>query len=152
MIYLYWYVGIGAVIFVAAKIRELLKKSSDGDRIDDLPSATDLNQKRWRMLIRYIGEQILIITLFLTLWPVAIYMNFEEMIMARRPKIEEPPEKFAVTSEHLQRQWSLAEIEAEEVVIDPLGAAPRLPFGHLNPAWENFKKSIDVKRHEDLTP
>lgn len=37
-----------------------------------------------------------------------------------------------VTKDHLQKQWTVAEIESAETVVDPLDAAPRIPFGHLN--------------------
>lgn len=52
------------------------------------------------------------------------------------------PKEFAVTLDHLLKRLTLDEIEKTEVVSDSLGAAPRLPFGHLNQAWEDFKQSI----------
>jgi hypothetical protein len=33
---------------------------------------------------------------------------------------------------------SVEEVEALETVLDPLGAAPNVPFGHLNAAWRAF--------------
>lgn len=32
----------------------------------------------------------------------------------------------------------MQEIEARELVEDPLGAVPNLPFGHLNATWLRF--------------
>ena len=34
----------------------------------------------------------------------------------------------------------MQEVEKREVVIDPLRAAPEMPFGHLNAAWREFLK------------
>jgi hypothetical protein len=54
----------------------------------------------------------------------------------------EPSEKFAVKADHLQKQWSLAQVEQAEMVVDPLRAVPALPFGHLNSVWEDFKQWV----------
>ena len=42
---------------------------------------------------------------------------------------------FEVVGEHLIEELSLTEIGMRELVDDPLGGAPRLPFGHLNDVW-----------------
>lgn len=38
----------------------------------------------------------------------------------------------------LVQPMSQAEIEAAEMVHDPMGGAPNLPFGHLNAHWQTF--------------
>ena len=86
---------------------------------------------------------ILAAVMVLTVWPIAIYWKAKEMIDARRPKNDDPPKEFAVTRDHIQKQLTTAEIEVAEVVVDPMGAAPRIPFGHLNSAWEAFKESLE---------
>jgi hypothetical protein len=55
----------------------------------------------------------------------------------------EPSKKFAVKVDHLQKQWSLAQVKHAEMVVDPLGAVPALPFGHLNSVWEDFKQLLE---------
>ena len=45
---------------------------------------------------------------------------------------------FTVQSEHLLERLSVGEVEAREMVFDPLHAVPPLPFGHLNRAWQAF--------------
>lgn len=47
-----------------------------------------------------------------------------------------------VRREHLQTRMSLEEIERANIVRDPLGAAPELPFGHLNAAWRRFAEQL----------
>jgi len=76
MIYLYWYLGIGAVFLAVIFISHQLTKSHADDRLSELLQAADPRRDRW--------------------W------------------------------------WK----------VDPLDAAPRIPVGHLNPAWETYKQSI----------
>ncbi len=144
MIYAYWYLGIGAVFLAVIFISYRLTKSPNEDRINDLLIDADprRNQWWWKPLNNFIVP-ILAAVMVLTMWPIAIYWKAKKIIEARQHKNEKSHKEFAVNREHLQKQWSVAEIEIAEVVVDPLGAAPRLPFGHLNPAWENFKNSIE---------
>lgn len=143
MIYLYWYLGIGAVFLAVIFISHQLTKSPDDSRLNDLLLASDPRRDRWWWKpLNNVIVPILAALMVLTVWPIAIYWKAKEMIDAHRPKNEEPPKEFAVTRDHLQKQWTVAEIETAEVVVDPMGAAPRTPFGHLNPAWETFKQSI----------
>ena len=143
MIYLYWYLGIGAVFLAVIFISHQLTKSSADDRLSELLQAADPRRDRWWWKpLNNVVVPILAAAMVLTVWPITIYWKAKEMIDARRIKNEEPRKEFAVTEDHLQKQWTTAEIEASETVLDPLDAAPRIPFGHLNPAWEIFKSSI----------
>jgi hypothetical protein len=45
---------------------------------------------------------------------------------------------FDIELENLVEKFSLEEIEKIEAVIDPLDAAPALPFGVLNSRWREF--------------
>lgn len=49
---------------------------------------------------------------------------------------------FVISRKDLVRQWTVQEIELSARVIDPLGAVPDLPFGHLNAAWLQFKQVL----------
>jgi hypothetical protein len=143
MTYLYWYLGIGAVFLAAIFISHQLTKSTDDGRIADLLLAADPSSSKWWWKpLNKVIVPILAAIMILAVWPVAIYWKVKEMIDARQVKEEEPPKEFAITRDHLLKRWSVAEIETAEIVSDPLGAAPRQPFGHLNPAWETFKQSI----------
>jgi hypothetical protein len=143
MIYLYWYLGIGAVLLTIIFISHQLAKSGNEKEIADLVNAFDPRRDRWWWKpVNNVVVPTLAALMVVVAWPIAIYWKAKEMIDARRPVIETPPRKFAVIKEHLLERWTIAEIEAAEVVLDPLGAAPRIPFGHLNPAWETFKQSI----------
>lgn len=37
---------------------------------------------------------------------------------------------------------SLADIAQRELVYDPLGAAPQVPFGHAHATWKKFTESL----------
>ncbi len=43
--------------------------------------------------------------------------------------------EFKVRRRDLLKRLTVEEIEANEMVMDPLGAVPSRPFGHLNTAW-----------------
>ncbi len=143
MIYLYWYLGIGAVFLAVIFISHQLTKSPADDRLSELLQAADPKRDRWWWKpLNNVVVPMLAAVMVLTVWPIAIYWKAKEMVDARRIKNEEPHKEFAVSNDHLQKQWTAAEIESAETVVDPLDAAPRIPFGHLNPAWETFKQSI----------
>ena len=42
------------------------------------------------------------------------------------------------------REMTFAEIEQANRVMDPLGAAPHLPFGHLHAVWVEFRDGLEV--------
>ena len=54
--------------------------------------------------------------------------------------------EFAVEGQHLLELLTVQEAEKREVVTDPLKAAPELPFGHRNAAWQ---KLIDGRADGD---
>jgi hypothetical protein len=144
MTYLYWYLGIGAAALVIIFTSHRLAKSKNEADFSELIDSFDPRHDRWwwKPLNKLVVPLLAAVTVVVA-WPIAIYWKAKEMIDAGRPHIEEdPPKEFEVTKEHLQRRWTVAEVEEVEVVLDPLGAAPRVPFGHLNPAWEAFKQSI----------
>jgi hypothetical protein len=143
MIYLYGYLGIGAVFLAVIFISHQLTESRDVANIADLIQAADSRAGRWWWKpLNNVVVPVLAALMVLTVWPIAIYWKARDMIAARRPKPDDSRKEFAVTKDHLQKRFTVAEIEVAEIVVDPLGAAPRIPFGHLNPAWETFKQSI----------
>jgi len=49
-----------------------------------------------------------------------------------------PEATFTCQPAHLRKAMIQAEAESMGTVIDPLGRAPALPFGHLNAGWQAF--------------
>lgn len=50
---------------------------------------------------------------------------------------------FEVAPAELGRRITVEEVEQLEMVDDPMHAAPRLPFGHLNHIWVQFKAVLE---------
>ena len=79
-------------------------------------------------------------------WPVALVVVLYQRYTSKHAiNLAEDwkPEVFAVTRAHLLEPLTLTDIEYREMVDDPLGAAPKKPFGHFNGKWEQFKKLIE---------
>lgn len=51
-------------------------------------------------------------------------------------------ERFSASLGNLASQCFVDDVELAELVADPLGAVPAVPFGHLNSAWEGFKSQM----------
>ena len=49
---------------------------------------------------------------------------------------------FKLKPSDLLERMSLADIAQRELVYDPLGAAPQVPFGHAHAAWKKFTESL----------
>ncbi len=97
MIYLYWYIGIGAVFLPVIFISHQLTKSPADDRLSELLQAADPRRDRWWWKpLNNVVVPILAAVMVLTVWPIAIYWKAKEMVDARRIKNEEPHKEFAV--------------------------------------------------------
>jgi len=124
------------------------------NRLDNSEEAKDLREIRKRIepksknLKEKIFNDLIIpviaLTLALIFWPAAIIWVIKDRLERRAYENREikEPEVFKVEKEHLKEQVSIEDVEILEVVSDPLGAAPEIPFGHLNTAWQEFKEKI----------
>ena len=84
-------------------------------------------------------------TFVLVFWPIAVIMCVYWLITGQitlSSQINADEEKpFSVSKQHLIRKLSLEEIEGSEIINDPLGGVPNVPFGHLNKQWCQFKEN-----------
>lgn len=149
MIYLYWYLGIGAVVLILMVGFHKLTKKKDDNSLSDV--LADLRPERKSLRFRLLNDVLgpaLVGTLIVPFWPALVFFKVKELVVGEpaRGPIDEP--EFAVTRNDLQTQLSLQEIEQMEMVFDPLGAAPNVPFGHLNAAWKKFCEGIEP--HDSL--
>ncbi len=71
-------------------------------------------------------------------WPGFLVWAFLKKLRERRERMKEEEPKFICKPEFLIRKVSLMEAEQENIITDPLGLTPKLPFGHLNAAWAQF--------------
>jgi hypothetical protein len=74
------------------------------------------------------------------LWPVLLVLIVWGWLTRKGATPDEV--KFTVPAAGLIEALSVAEIEHRELVADPLGGAPCLPFGHLNPVWRTVLESV----------
>lgn len=75
-------------------------------------------------------------------WPAAWWMKCAELLNERRLAREREEAIFKVKPQHLLERLTIDEIEAREMVQDPLNAVPKVPFGHLNAVWSQVKEAM----------
>ncbi len=144
MIYLYWYLGIGAVVlFLMLAFNKLTKKKDDNSLNDVLADLGSERKSLWFRILNDVLGPALIGALIVPFWPVLVFFKVKVLVFGEpnRSPIDKP--EFDVTRDDLQTQLSLQEIEQREIVFDPLGAAPNVPFGHLNAAWTKFCEGME---------
>ena len=156
MIYLYWYLSIGVLVLAAVYGAHHLSKKKESDSLWELLEAVNPDRKKlsYRILNNFVVP-ILAAMLVVVAWPVAVYMMVKELFqkeegyvsqeelklaVEKEGYVSQEERKFAVEHEHLLERLTVLEIERREAVTDPLKAAPELPFGHLNAAWQAFLK------------
>ncbi len=145
MIYLYGYLGIGAVVLILmATFHKLTRNKDVCARNDGLADRRAEHKKLSFWLLADVLSLALVGTLLVPFWPVLVFLKVKDLVFGGpdRGPVEEP--EFAVTRGDLQTQLSIQEIETRERVLDPLGAAPNVPFGHLNSAWKRFCEGMDT--------
>lgn len=140
MIYLYWYLGIGVLVIAVIHGVHRLTKEKESESLRDLLEAVNPDRKKlsYRILNKVVAPALAAI-LVVAVWPLGVYMKVKE-IMKKESNGFPDEREFAVEREHLLERLTVQEIERREVVTDPLRAAPELPFGHLNAAWQGFLK------------
>ena len=145
MIYLYWYLGFGVVVFVAVLGAHLLTKRKESDSLRDTLDAMDPDREKlsYRILHNFVVPLLACVAVVVG-WPVAIFMKVKDMLGMDSDSGSSAGEQreFSVGRDDLQERLSVEEIEAHERVTDPLGAVPALPFGHLNSAWKTFLEGM----------
>jgi hypothetical protein len=142
MIYLYWYLGVGAVTLVVMYVTHKWNSRAESDGLKDILDA--MNPERKKLSYRIINNclvPVLAAVLVLFVWPIAIYMKIKDM----REKgsgggYEE--KVFKVVKADLLAKKSIDQIESSEIVLDPLSAVPPLPFGHLNKCWVDLTSQL----------
>jgi hypothetical protein len=75
-----------------------------------------------------------------TAWPLLVVILISDLPAALRSRNDNL--KFAVRRKDLRENFTVSEVEAREIVRDPLGAAPEVAFGHLNSSWRKFRAQL----------
>jgi len=135
VIYLYWYLGIGVAVLAVVFGAHRLTKKDETESLSDLLDAVNPDRKKlsYRIMNNFVVPALAAVAV-LVVWPAAIYMKGKEIFGKKSDSALDEEREFAVERYHLQERLTVEQIEAREVVADPLCAVPTLPFGHLNAA------------------
>jgi len=145
MNYIIGYLLLGVLILSIIYISSRMDKSKDAE---DLRNIYDLIGRGPKSLKEKILDKLIapVIagTLAILFWPGVIIWVIKDRLSKRayKNKTKSKPKIFKVKQEHLKDQVSIEDIEAMEMVTDPLNAVPEIPFGHLNSVWKNFKEKM----------
>jgi len=146
MTYLVTYLAIGVVVLLLALLQDHMQKSFASDFKKAIMESLHPERKHWRYrLLHGMIVPTLSGLLVIVIWPFAIYVFINTLRNRIKDEADEflvKPE-FAVEKTHLVKQTSLQEIEANELIFDPLGAVPSVPFGHLNASWQQFIANME---------
>lgn len=147
--YLQIYFGVGLAVCLAVVISHVWMKRGQSDSIAN--ALKTLNPSRQRFWYRVVEDMVvpgLVFILVWLVWPVAIGFKFFEMYKKKDAAANSErlakAKVFVLKEDALVREMTVAEIEQANMVIDPLGAAPNLPFGHLHAVWVEFRDGLGV--------
>jgi hypothetical protein len=99
-------------------------------------------KKLWYSIRARFLVPVLTVIAMVVFWPAAWWMRCAELLNERRLAREREEAIFKVKPPHLLERLTVEEIEAREVVQDPLNAVPKVPFGHLNAVWYQVKEAM----------
>ena len=101
-------------------------------------------KKLWYRIRARLLAPVLTVIAMVLFWPAAWWMRCAEFFNERRPAREREEAIFKVKPRHLLERLTVDEIEAREVVQDPLNAVPKVSFGHLNAVWAQVKEAMQA--------
>jgi hypothetical protein len=143
------YFGVGLVVCLAVVTSHLwMKRRQASSLTDALKSLNPSRQRFWYRVVEDVVVPGLAFILVWLVWPAAIGFKFFEMYQKKDAAANSErlakAKVFVLKEEALVREMTVAEIEQANMVIDPLGAAPNLPFGHLHAVWVEFRDGLGV--------
>lgn len=141
--FLIGYLAIGVVVCAVMMIAHHFANEQEPRKnikswIDSLKNPEDW----WLEFLESVVVPILATALAIVAWPILIYSKLQERFFPRKAATSSEKKAFCVERSDLLVKITIEEVERQEVVHDPLGAVPDLPFGHLNAAWRKFKDAL----------
>ncbi len=134
-LYLVGYFGLGVVTLLLLHLRAKAKADSSEEELFNYLHVED---SWWEKTL----IPLIVYPLLLLLWPVLIVWKIKETLYPPKTIADLEHKEFSVKQKHLLQQITSDEIERVAMVDDPLGAAPKTPFGHLNSVWLKYKESL----------
>jgi len=149
---LFYYFVTGFIVLAALVAYRRWRPSDEPRNVfqlgDEQPSSLKMR------LANVVLIPLAIVFFFIPLWPwiLSIEFNFpwhkfkfwtDKAARSVPWTLTDEEAEFRVMKADLLQKLSLAEIEANERVFDPLHAVPDLPFGHLNKVWQAFVNGLE---------
>lgn len=139
MTYVYGYLGIGLFVLIAVYSAHRLTRDKWKNELRDALEATKrASGPSFFSVLDDLVAPIFACLFVIVAWPIALYMKGKDILSNGKDRKVPERIEFAVSPQNLQTELTVAQVEARETVIDPLGAAPMSPFGHLNAVWKDF--------------
>ena len=145
--WLYGYLAIGvftAIVFLLLSYKERPTKFAR-DVMAALGHGKTIKQYLQDTLVYSIATLTIVIG-----WPGFLIWAFLKKLEERRERMKEDGPKFMCKPEYLVRKITLIEAEQANIIEDPLGHAPTLPFGHLSQAWTKFLSEFGLEDENEL--
>jgi hypothetical protein len=136
------YLSLGVLLLIGLLAERRPRDRDDPSLVELTEAADPARQNRWYRVRRDILAPGLTGLLVVLAWPGALVwtakLKLERWLQDRSIAAHEASRIFAVKRGDLVNKVEVAAVEAKETVFDPLGAAPAVPFGFLNPQWHAF--------------
>ena len=142
------YIAIGVLALVGIGIDAYVRRTKNRSDLSNLIDQLRRDRQSWSQSIleRFVLPIITGVAI-VAFWPAAI--AFAIHFYRRKDQVagtieEFEPKQFIVQRADLIECIAIGEIESKEFVHDPLHSVPEVPFGHLNPAWTEFRRKIEA--------
>ena len=144
-VYVAVYLSIGVVMLCWLLVKHFRVSRDRSESLSYfLQAANDKEESRLRQFVRYAVVPVLAGLTVIIFWPICICMMVHEVIKDRKQKAEDLAAIFVIKRADLLEPLSIDAIEQREQVVDPLGAVPDLPFGHLHGAWCKHRDGLQA--------
>lgn len=143
--FLLGYLAMGVVVCAGLFLARHFAKGSNPrteGKTETRESPAPKHSSRWPGFKERVIVPVLVASLVIVFWPVALYVMVKDLVSSGETELPAGQRAFRVARKDLLKRLALEDIERDEMVQDPLGAVPNLPFGHLNPAWQKFKSCL----------
>lgn len=148
MNYLYTYLVLGVLVISTIQLRLLYKRRGDHAEQRDFTAAS--RTKNWRnsdWVIDHLFILPVACVVAICIWPIGLFWKLSKWF-DREEGPSNPEGSVVIRPGDLIERLNIGEIEAREMVADPLKAVPELPFGHLHPVWKRFLQ--DCTDHTEI--
>ena len=160
------YLALGALVLLVMYVHGHLRKKTFAH---ELAIIMEQEQSKrlpfWKKMLSKFAIVFVVLPVAWLVWPGALFIKIRSEIRERRPNVQnsrqsalysearrrqrkwaglnvDDTEDFEVRPDERLQKHTVEQVQALHRVIDPMGAVPDLPFGHLNHRWVAFMASL----------